>query len=97
LALAIVYSSSKTVQGKSVVEVFVWDPDELFDPRQPNDYYDYKNMKKREREEERERRILEKERKRFRRSESYSDYSYSDGEYDRKPRKQGLSINIFIF
>lgn len=83
------------MQGKQAAEMYVWDPEEAYDPRLPNDYYEYKAFKKREREEERERRLYEKERKRLRRSESRSDCSYSDDD-DRKPRKQGLSNDSSI-
>ena len=74
------------IQGKH--EVQVWDPDDAYDPRRPNDYAEYKNYKQWEREEARERRVLERERKRTRRSLSYSHSEQSDPD-DHYPRKAG--------
>ncbi|KAF8520162.1 hypothetical protein BU17DRAFT_46908 [Hysterangium stoloniferum] len=77
--------------------VAVWDPAEQYDPRRPNDYYEYKSFKQKERENERQRladqRRLE-ERKRSRHMSSYDSESGSNGEDNNddepaRPRKAG--------
>ncbi|KAF8610467.1 hypothetical protein BDV93DRAFT_550281 [Ceratobasidium sp. AG-I] len=79
----------------------VWDPLEPYDPRAPNDYYEYKAYKQREREEYLARRQAElREESRGRKrswkddgnSEDSDDASEDSGEYDRwqnRPRKTG--------
>lgn len=89
-------------QGKNAANAPpTWDPTEPYDPRAPNDYYEYKAYKQREREEylaRRQAELREESRGRKRswkddeRSEDSDDASEDSRDYDRwqnRPRKTG--------
>ncbi|KAB5589274.1 DNA-damage-repair/toleration protein [Ceratobasidium theobromae] len=95
-------TSSPPPQGKNAANAPpAWDPMEPYDPRAPNDYYEYKAYKQRERDEYLARRQAElKEESRGRkrswkdedRSDDSDDASEDSRDYDRwqnRPRKTG--------
>jgi splicing factor 45 len=96
-------------QGKSAANAPpAWDPTEPYDPRAPNDYYEYKAWKQREHEESIARQqaeLREESRGRKRswkdgdRSDESDDASEDSRDYDRwqnRPRKTGMSGSRLI-